>query len=377
MKTNQKGFTLIELLVVIAIIAILAAILFPVFARAREKARQSTCASNQRQIVATVQMYVQDHDETMPSTATVWTDLNLDAGILICPTKGKSTPNGYLYNAMVGSSALGDILDPMLTLVTIDGAHTTTTAQPATNVLYTTKDIEYRHSNGVIAGYADGHVSVNTNLNWPLTKEGEITFPTNTAMTLTFDPVNPADGTKGQPCVSIAAALPANFTGGMTQGLVGSHGYILFNWANSGTDVTNFKAPFPSDAVTRGTGWTNDGYSNITLKNSATSVTSTYEIRTGNSNPSSTATLNIKASDFTLHTLTVVVPTIFANTRDIRLAVTTNSGAAKESSLEYYSRGQVGNKIFQYKFSGQVTLSLTSYFAGSGTQGMINAIFLD
>ena len=52
---RQKGFTLIELLVVIAIIAILAAILFPVFARAREKARQSTCASNQRQISAAMQ----------------------------------------------------------------------------------------------------------------------------------------------------------------------------------------------------------------------------------------------------------------------------------------------------------------------------------
>jgi prepilin-type N-terminal cleavage/methylation domain-containing protein len=49
-QVNRHGFTLIELLVVIAIIAILAAILFPVFARAREKARQTTCTSNQRQI---------------------------------------------------------------------------------------------------------------------------------------------------------------------------------------------------------------------------------------------------------------------------------------------------------------------------------------
>ena len=59
-QNTKRGFTLIELLVVIAIIAILAAILFPVFARAREKARQTTCTSNQRQIMASVQMYVQD-----------------------------------------------------------------------------------------------------------------------------------------------------------------------------------------------------------------------------------------------------------------------------------------------------------------------------
>jgi prepilin-type N-terminal cleavage/methylation domain-containing protein/prepilin-type processing-associated H-X9-DG protein len=63
---TRRGFTLIELLVVIAIIAILAAILFPVFARAREKARQSSCLSNVKQINLAVNMYVQDYDETLP-----------------------------------------------------------------------------------------------------------------------------------------------------------------------------------------------------------------------------------------------------------------------------------------------------------------------
>jgi len=60
---RRKGFTLIELLVVIAIIAILAAILFPVFARAREKARQSSCLSNLKQIATAMMMYFQDYDE--------------------------------------------------------------------------------------------------------------------------------------------------------------------------------------------------------------------------------------------------------------------------------------------------------------------------
>ncbi len=63
----KRGFTLIVLVVVIAIIAILAAILFPVFAKAREKARQSSCMSNLKQIALGVLSYVQDYDELMPS----------------------------------------------------------------------------------------------------------------------------------------------------------------------------------------------------------------------------------------------------------------------------------------------------------------------
>src|SRR5689334_23845986 len=62
----DKAFTLIELLVVIAIIAILAAILFPVFAQAREKARSISCLSNGNQLGKAVIMYVQDYDETYP-----------------------------------------------------------------------------------------------------------------------------------------------------------------------------------------------------------------------------------------------------------------------------------------------------------------------
>ncbi len=65
-KRVRKGFTLIELLVVIAIIAILAAILFPVFATAREKARQASCQSNLHQIGIATLMYAQDYDETYP-----------------------------------------------------------------------------------------------------------------------------------------------------------------------------------------------------------------------------------------------------------------------------------------------------------------------
>jgi prepilin-type N-terminal cleavage/methylation domain-containing protein/prepilin-type processing-associated H-X9-DG protein len=68
-KIRRFGFTLIELLVVIAIIAILAAILFPVFAQAREKARQTSCSSNQKQAALAILMYAQDFDEGFPLAA--------------------------------------------------------------------------------------------------------------------------------------------------------------------------------------------------------------------------------------------------------------------------------------------------------------------
>ncbi len=76
LTTGRKGFTLIELLVVIAIIAILAAILFPVFSKARAKAQQTACLSNIKQVDLALLMYVSDWDSTFPTRSTMtacWT----------------------------------------------------------------------------------------------------------------------------------------------------------------------------------------------------------------------------------------------------------------------------------------------------------------
>jgi prepilin-type N-terminal cleavage/methylation domain-containing protein/prepilin-type processing-associated H-X9-DG protein len=96
----RRGFTLIELLVVIAIIAILAAILFPVFARAREKARQANCLSNVKQMTLGALMYVQDYDERFPryflpypsQTGRQWYWTQTNGGGLIDP---------YIKNAQI------------------------------------------------------------------------------------------------------------------------------------------------------------------------------------------------------------------------------------------------------------------------------------
>jgi len=78
MRTGRAAFTLIELLVVIAIITILVAILFPVFAQARAKARQTSCLSNERQLGVAILAYVQDFDETYPLAN--WTPNDDDSG---------------------------------------------------------------------------------------------------------------------------------------------------------------------------------------------------------------------------------------------------------------------------------------------------------
>lgn len=84
-RLRHNGFTLIELLVVIAIIAILAAILFPVFAQAREKARATQCLSNMKQVGTALMMYIQDYDETNPPANDGNEDFNNPARVAVRP----------------------------------------------------------------------------------------------------------------------------------------------------------------------------------------------------------------------------------------------------------------------------------------------------
>ena len=98
MKRGRMGFTLIELLVVIAIIAILAAILFPVFAQARESARTSSCLSNMKQIGTATMMYMQDHDETYPDQRDA--KGRLQDGVYVAAAVPKKPQGQNFYDAL-------------------------------------------------------------------------------------------------------------------------------------------------------------------------------------------------------------------------------------------------------------------------------------
>jgi prepilin-type N-terminal cleavage/methylation domain-containing protein/prepilin-type processing-associated H-X9-DG protein len=167
-----RGFTLIELLVVIAIIAILAAILFPVFAKAREKARQTSCTNNERQITAAILMFAQDHDETLPTARTWVIDLSATYGISgkiwDCPTsdfKGSEANPDYFYFAgsFLSGVALGDVKDPVSTPMLGDLADAENNPpyindQDTNDVSIAVTQIDARHNDGAVVSYIDGHV---------------------------------------------------------------------------------------------------------------------------------------------------------------------------------------------------------------------------
>ncbi len=189
-RNENKGFTLIELLVVIAIIAILAAILFPVFAQAREKARQTSCASNMKQLSVAILMYAQDYDENTPIGCMYFTplwswripiaDYAKNTMILICPSDSRDLKNAdlsiagsyglnpwttiFMPDGSISSNAsdwlwytqLGRVENSAETILMAEnGGDAAVSPTPYNDNTWT--GMAFRHNDGMNVGFFDGH----------------------------------------------------------------------------------------------------------------------------------------------------------------------------------------------------------------------------
>ncbi len=183
-RRHQNAFTLIELLVVIAIIAILAAILFPVFARARENARRSSCQSNLKQIGLGVLQYTQDYDETLPPGAlaygpggiTLWNGMIQpyvkSTQLFSCPSSDVKPHFNFGDTPASDGNAYGlpYYFDAIRPIASLNNVAATIFAGEATGRLIGTADmnvagegpgsraVNYRHLDTANFLFCDGHV---------------------------------------------------------------------------------------------------------------------------------------------------------------------------------------------------------------------------
>ena len=180
----KRGFTLIELLVVIAIIAILAAILFPVFAKAREKARQTSCLSNLKQLGLAQLSYAQDYDEKLPreywgaGTNYTWPNGSISAGMWIpsvypyvkniqmmnCPSNSTTWTGAYIgggfsypFNNSLNLASLGTIAAPSQCILNICGDYYYSNGTNWVDSDTSRPTVKARHNEGTNAVMVDGH----------------------------------------------------------------------------------------------------------------------------------------------------------------------------------------------------------------------------
>ncbi len=147
MNRAQK---IIQGLLLLFVLMILASMLFPIFARNRNKAHDPSCLHNQREIGITMMLYAQDHDGHLPAASTVWHDVYLPSDALMCPAAGDA-PISYGYSLYLSDRALGKLADPLGTPLCADSDN-------PQHLLVIPSDFAPRHGEGhCIVTFTDGH----------------------------------------------------------------------------------------------------------------------------------------------------------------------------------------------------------------------------
>ena len=233
MLVRPGGFSAFEILLVLVIMVLLSSIVFPIFAEARERERQTTCLDQQRQISTAILTWAQDHADTLPATD-IWSAVNLSPATLICPA-APSLRNGYVYSNTIAGVRLAILRDRRTALLIADGEHTAMTDEATVynttreNVAYGADDLRYRHARRVTVAFADGHVDT------------------------TDDPRDLS--------VEFRPGAAAEFTGydTATGGLwytphakfkFGAHGYVLPDWNNNAPAIIGLDESYVASVTT-------------------------------------------------------------------------------------------------------------------------------
>lgn len=151
-KLKGMWMAIIPLILIIPMTPISIGIFIPFISQYREKMNQTTCISNQRQLAVAIQMYAQDHDNSLPSDKTVWTDIYVNPDILICSSAGKRVLNTYGYNSKISEKKVKSIANIATTYLTIDSSE-------SINTIHSMQDIDFRHDGSAIASFIDGHAA--------------------------------------------------------------------------------------------------------------------------------------------------------------------------------------------------------------------------
>jgi prepilin-type N-terminal cleavage/methylation domain-containing protein/prepilin-type processing-associated H-X9-DG protein len=367
-RSRPGGFTLLELLVAIAILALLAVLLAPVFARVRERSRQTMCSNNQRQLAVTLALWAQDHGELLPGVEIDWSTLAVDRQLLICPTAGRRIVNGYRYNSAVAGRTLGDCAEPAQELLLCDGRPVVPRAAPAAQMLSGLEEIARRHAGQAIGVFLDGHAQVGELLTPTLV--GDVAYyDGDNEQAFSLDSTAPRAGDGMRPALTLAS-LTAGSMGTLRQTAVGKRGYLLFNH-RVGADESNLHLPITS--VTISGAWT------ATPANRLRWVVDGVAGSGGGAacapRLAGQAQLAIQVADCALHTLTLAMTHPAGAQAGERLTLA--SALHPDNRLTYAFTGAdaTWSRLAQFTFRGDLVLEVIH--TGTPGQGGLAGVFLD